>query len=466
MTEHRFSRISAALVTAFSLSGMVTMAQAQTPLADDIRTTTDEATGGAPLPMDDAVGQAKVDSTVREAQIRMLRMQLRAPSPQAEKATPLASVLQLANARNAYQHLDDLYPVTSISRGSGEPSPLAAAPMNLDSIRIAHGDGRTVSLADWQRNTVTDGLLVLHRGQVVYENYHAGMSATQRHALWSVTKSMTGLIAADLIQAGSIDPTAPISHYLPELRDSAWGDATVQQTLDMTTGVDYTEGALEPDSGVLHYLMAAGLIPTTPLYPGPRTVVDFLKTRKKAGEHGKTFKYKTPDTEVIGLLLTKVTGKDIATLVSERLWVPMGAETDAYILKDRQGTQLAGAGVNSTLRDLARLGELVRLEGRFNGRQILQPGTVAEIRKGGDRAAFAAGGNARQGYSYHNFWWVSHDASGSFEAKGLNGQHIHVNPASELVIVKLSSNILPDTIATHVPDRNAFAAIAQAVQGR
>ena len=238
MTEHRFSRISAALVTAFSLSGMVTMAQAQTPLADDIRTTTDEATGGAPLPMDDAVGQAKVDSTVREAQIRMLRMQLRAPSPQAEKATPLASVLQLANARNAYQHLDDLYPVTSISRGSGEPSPLAAAPMNLDSIRIAHGDGRTVSLADWQRNTVTDGLLVLHRGQVVYENYHAGMSATQRHALWSVTKSMTGLIAADLIQAGSIDPTAPISHYLPELRDSAWGDATVQQTLDMTTGVD------------------------------------------------------------------------------------------------------------------------------------------------------------------------------------------------------------------------------------
>ena len=181
MTEHRFSRISAALVTAFSLSGMVTMAQAQTPSADDIRTTADEATGGVPLPMDDSVGQAKVDATVREAQIRLLRKQLRGELPQVEEATPLASVLQLGNAR-AYQYLDDLYPVTSISRGSGTPSPLASAPMNLDSIRIAHGDGTTVSFAEWQRNTVTDGLLVLHRGQVVYEKYHVGMSATQQHA--------------------------------------------------------------------------------------------------------------------------------------------------------------------------------------------------------------------------------------------------------------------------------------------
>lgn len=466
MTEHRLSRMSAALLSAFYLAGMVSMAQAQTAAGEHARTVTDEQPRGRPWRMDEGIDQIAPDVLMRDAEIRALRKQLQHVSPEVEKAVPLASVLRLNNAREIFQHLDTLYPVSSISRGSRGASELAAAPMNLDAIRIEDGTGNTVSFADWQRNTVTDGLLVLHRGQVVFEKYYAGMSSTRRHALWSVTKSMTGLIAADLIEAGTIDPTAPVSHYLPELRDSAWGDATVQQTLDMTTGVDYTEGALEPESGVLHYMVAAGLIPTTPLYPGPRNVIDFLKTRKKAGEHGKAFKYKTPDTEVIGLLLTKVTGKDIATLVSERLWAPMGAETDAFILKDRQGTQLAGAGVNSTLRDLARLGELVRLEGRFNGKQILQPGTVAGIRKGGDRAAFAAGGHARRGYSYHNFWWVSHDASGSFEAKGLNGQHIHVNPANELVIVKLSSNILPDTISTHVPDRNAFAAIAQAVRGR
>lgn len=417
----------------------------------------------AQLPMNPP---ANPDAAALDAELRALRKQLQDASPQAEKAIPLAEVLRLANARQIYQRLDTLYPVTHISRGGGAPSVLGAASMNLDGITLPDSDGKTVTLADWQRNTVTDGLLVLHRGQVLYEKYYDGMSVAQRHALWSVTKSMTGLIATDLIQAGTIDPSAPIAHYLPELRDSAWGDATVQQTLDMTTGVDYTEGSLEPGSGILDYMIAAGLIPTSPLHPGPRTIVDFLKSRKKAGEHGKAFRYKTPDTEVIGLLLTKVTGKDIATLVSERLWAPMGAETDAYVLRDRQGTQLAGAGVNSTLRDLARLGELVRLEGRFNGRQILQPATVAEIRKGGDRAAFEAGGDSRKGYSYRNFWWVSHDASGSFEAKGLNGQHIHINPAAELVVVKLSSNILPDTSSTHVPDRNAFAAIAQAVQGR
>ena len=97
--------------------------------------------------------------------------------------------------------------------------------------------------------------------------------------------------------------------------------------------------------------------------------------------------------------------------------------------------------------------------------QVVAKTVVDEIRKGADPEKFKASGQAsRAGYSYHNQWWISHDAAGSFEAKGLNGQHIHINPRAELVIVKLSSHPVGNTIFTHVLDRRAFEAVAKAVQ--
>lgn len=395
-----------------------------------------------------------------------LALALMAASPLAHAQVTAQSSSALQNlalpmpiTRSFHLTLDQRYPNSVVTRGTGAPSPLPAAPMDLDTIVVKGDDGKSMRFADWQRQTVTDGLLVLHRGQVVYEKYAGGLTATQRHATWSVTKSLTGLIATDLIQAGTIDPNAPIGHYVPELRDSAWGDATVQQVLDMRTGVRYDENPLELVSGIRHFIGAAGLspvLPVFPLHPRPRTIMDFLKTRQKSGEHGQDFRYKTPDSQVIAQVLVKVTGKDLATLFSERIWAPMGAERDAFLLKDRGGTHLSGSGLASTLRDLARFGEMVRLEGRFNDKQILQPGTVAEIRKG-----------EAQGYDHHNSWWMTHDADGSFEARGFSGQYVHVNPAAELVIVKLSTNVFAEfTPIQAVPDRNAFAAIAQALRGR
>ncbi len=165
--------------------------------------------------------------------------------------------------------------------------------------------------------------------------------------------------------------------------------------------------------------------------------------------------------------MQRVTGKSYATLLSERIWSRIGAQEDAFVWTDAGGSQVTSVGVSATLRDLGRLGETLRQGGRFNGQQVLSAATVAELRKGADPEKFkAAGQTMRAGYSYHNQWWIPHDADGSFEAKGLNGQHIHINPAAELVVVKLSSHPVPNTAFTHVVDRNAFAALAAAVRGR
>ncbi|MCZ8285873.1 MAG: serine hydrolase, partial [Bacteroidia bacterium] len=233
------------------------------------------------------------------------------------------------------------------------------------------------------------------------------------------------------------------------------------------TGVQYQENFADPASGIFQYLMAAGLVPLPTDYAGPRTVTDFLKTVKKEGQHGAAFQYKTVDTEVIGWLLQRVTQTSYAELLSQRLWAPLGAQEDGYVWVDPAGAQLSSVGVAATMRDLARLGEMLRLDGRYNGRQVLSAATVADIRKGADPAKFkAAGMPMRAGYSYHNQWWIPHDADGTFEAKGLNGQHIHVNPAAQLVVVKLSSHPVPNTAFTHTLDRQAFAALAASLGRR
>lgn len=382
------------------------------------------------------------------------------PAP-SDKQVRLATVLKYPNSRWAFHHMRELGPTANVARGAGAPVTLKSAPSDVDKLSFDNGQGASISFADWQRSTYTDGLLVLHKGKVVYQRTYVGMDAAQPHALWSMSKSFTGLLATLLIHEGTINPNALVSSYLPELADSAWADATVQQTLDMTTGVQYREDFADPNSGIFRYLMASGLLPPPASYTGPRNTIDLIKTTKKEGEHDVGFQYKSVDTEVIAWLLQRVTGKSYAKLVSERIWSRLSMHDDAYVWVDSIGTQLGSVGLNASLRDLGHFGEMLRMKGRFNNQQVVPEAVIKEIRAGASAEKFKAGGMPmRNGYSYHNHWWIPHDADGSFEAKGVNGQHIHINPAAELVIVKLSSHPVANTALTHVLDRLAFAALA------
>jgi CubicO group peptidase (beta-lactamase class C family) len=385
--------------------------------------------------------------------------------PPPDKVIKLSTVLKFPNGRWAFHHMRELGPTAQVWRGDAQPSVMREMPQAMDTLAFEDDKGGKTTLADWQRGTYTDGLLVLHKGAVVYQKYYAGMAANQPHSLWSMSKSFTGLLATMLIKEGVIDPDSLVTRYLPELKDSAWADATVQQTLDMTTGVAYNENFRDPNSGIFQYLHASGLLPAPPTYSGPRTIPDLLVTLKKEGEHGAGFRYKSVDTEVLGWLLQRVTGRSYAALLSERLWSKIGAQDDGYVWVDPIGSQVTSVGFSATLRDLGRLGETLRLGGRFNGRQVVAEAVIAELRKGADTEKFKTAGQAmRLGYSYHNQWWIPHDRDGTFEMKGLNGQHMHINPAAELVVVKLSSHPAGDTSVTHNLDRRAFAAMADALR--
>ena len=368
-------------------------------------------------------------------------------------------------ARWAQQHARELLPTRNIRHGAMPASPLPAALRPLDDVAFEDGNGQKTTILKWQQDNYTDALIVLHKGRIVYERYDNQMRPETPHLLFSVTKSFTGLLAAQLAREGKIDPDALVTKYVPELAESAWGDMKVREVMDMTGAVRFREVYTDPTTEIFPYLYASNLLPPPAGYAGPKSIYDFLKTLKKEGEHGAGFVYRTVHSEVLGWIVSRVTGKHFADLMSERFWTQLGMEEDAYLLVDSLGTPLQGAGLNAPARDLARFGEMLRLGGEFNGKRVLDKQVIDDLRKGGDREKFKASGMAfRPGYSYHNQWWILHNADGAFEASGVNGQMVHINPAAEMVVIKLASHPVAGAGFTHATTLKAWAALAQAVR--
>jgi CubicO group peptidase (beta-lactamase class C family) len=207
------------------------------------------------------------------------------------------------------------------------------------------------------------------------------------------------------------------------------------------------------------------MLPPPPNYAGPNNIYDFLKTLKKEGEHGAGFVYRTVHSEVLGWIVSRITGKHFADLLSERIWQKLGMEEDAYVMIDSVGTPLQGAGLCATARDLARFAEMLRRGGELNGQRVFDKAVIDDLRIGGDREKFKASGlSFRPGYSYHNQWWILHNADGAYEASGIHGQMIHINPAAEMVVVKLSSHPVASAGFTHPLTLKAWEALARAVR--
>jgi CubicO group peptidase (beta-lactamase class C family) len=308
----------------------------------------------------------------------------------------------------------------------------------------------------------TDGIVVLYKGRVVYERYFGALKPDGQHIAHSVTKSFVGTVAATLIAEGKLAPEARITQYVPELANSAFGDATVRQVLDMTTGLRYGEIYADPNSDVWNFARAASLVPRPPGYNGPATSYDYLKSMRKEGEHGQGFAYKSPNTEVLGWLIRRVTGQPLGQVLSERLWKPLGMESDGYMQVDGSGAPLAAGGLNLQLRDLARFCEMMRQGGRFDGKQVVPAAVVADIERGGSRDDFAKGGyGLLTGWSYRNQWWITHNDHGAYMARGVYGQACYVDPRAEMVIARFASYPLganANLDPTSLPAYHALAA--------
>jgi CubicO group peptidase (beta-lactamase class C family) len=367
--------------------------------------------------------------------------------------------------RWGFSHVREMVPTANVWRGGGPPSPLPAAPRDLDAIAFTSLDGEAMDFARLLARTYTDGIVVLHRGRIVSERYFGALTPERPHIAMSVTKSFVGTLAAILAAEGALDPAAPVVQYLPELKGSAYADATVRQLMDMTIGVRYSEEYADSGAEVWDYARAGGMMVQGPGYAGPKSFYEFLVTLKKEGTHDQAFAYKTVNAEVLAWVLRRVSGLSLAALVSERIWQRIGAEEDAHFMVDRIGTESGGGGLNTTLRDLARFGETVRNDGRApDGTQAIPRAAIDDIRRGGDRALFAkAVSTPAPGWSYRNMWWVTHDPHGVFMARGIHGQSLYVDPLAEVVIARYASHRVAANTANDPLTLPGFRAVALAL---
>jgi len=373
------------------------------------------------------------------------------------------SMLKFPQIRWTFSNVRQLVPTTNVSRGLAAPTPLPRAERSdLDAVSFTPlGKSEPMTWGQAYNANYTDGIVVLHRGRIVYERYSGVFTAEGQHLAQSVTKSMFGTIGQILVAEGRLDENAKVAQYVPELKDSAFGDATVRQVLDMRTGLKYSENYADPKAEIWDHLRAGNVIPRPPGYSGPQTFFEFLQTVQKEGEHGGAFAYKTVNSDALGWVIRRVTGKSVGQNLSERIWNKLGMEQDAYFTVDLVGNEFAGGGLNTGLRDLARFGEMMRNDGRWNGQQIVPKAVVDDIRKGGDRAAFpSASYPLLPGWSYRNMWWVSNNEHGAYAARGVHGQAIYIDPKAEMVIARYASHPMaanPYNDPTSLPAYHALA---------
>ena len=372
-------------------------------------------------------------------------------------------------------HLREFLPTEEISRGLGAPVPLAYPPPYefgdlrdaIDALTFTPlGADRQMSWEQSLYANYTDGVLILHKGRVIYERYFGCLQPDGKHAAMSMTKSLTGLLAEILVVEGKLDDAAPVSAIVPEVKDSAFGSATVRQVMDMTTGLRYSEDYADPNADIWTYSAAASPLPKPAGYSGPDGYWEYLQQVKPEGRHGDAFHYRTVNSDMLGWIISRVSGKSVTALASERLWRPMGAEQDAYMTVDGKGTPYAGGGLSAGLRDLGRLGLLMLNEGVIDGKRLFPAEVVKKIRAGGDPAKFGESYPALVGGRYSSMWWLYPGDEGVIAARGVHGQTIYVDPSAEMVLVRFASfpkaqNPLIDP--TSLP---AFRAVSQYLKSR
>ncbi len=353
--------------------------------------------------------------------------------PPAEEQVTLANWRTAPFNRWAFRHVRELIPSAEIANDPASVRPLPEAPAALPGFEdVAKG---------------CDALLVLHRGHLVAERYGEGMTGTTPHILMSVSKSMLGLLAGILAEAGRLDVEAPVTDYVPEVGETVYRGATVRHLLDMRVGILFDEDYLAASGPIIAYRQATGWNPVDPQEP-PSDLRSFYSRLTEAdGEHGQRFHYVSTNTDLLAWVIERATGERYADLMSRLLWAPSGAERAAYITVDRLGAPRAAGGMCVTARDLARIGQLIVENGCRDGRQVLPERWIDDIETGGDPDAWDMGDFADffpgRAMHYRSQCYVLRGERPLIFGIGIHGQNIYVDRRAEAVVVRLSSQALP-----------------------
>ncbi|OBK16662.1 serine hydrolase domain-containing protein [Mycobacterium asiaticum] len=371
-------------------------------------------------------------------------------------------------AQWSFQHVEDMVPTAIIARGTGPAAALPDSQSPVAEISVTTKRGVATTVGTVMATTATDGWAVAWRGSLLAEQYCGSLTRHTRHLLFSVSKSLVAAVVGALHGSGAIDLEAPVTAFVPALEHCGYAGATVRHLLDMRSGIAFSEHYKDPSAEVHLLDQAMGWAPrSTP--DAPATLKEFLLTLRRKAPHGGPFEYRSCETDVLGWICEVVGAQRMPALMSELLWSRIGAETDASIGVDTEGTGLFDGGINACLTDMIRFGSLFLSDGvSLTGRQVVPAAWIADTLDGGpdSRAAFAAGpdDNEMPGGMYRNQVWFPYHGSNVLLCLGMRGQMIYVNRAAEVVAAKLSTE--SESHEPHMIDAlRAFDAVANELGG-
>ena len=284
--------------------------------------------------------------------------------------------------------------------------------------------GTSLAFNEFLKQTDTNAFLVIRNGVMTYEWYKDGVTQSTQLPSYSVAKTMTSIMIGQLINQGKIKESDKFVDYFPNLKAGTSFDlVTIQQLLDMQAGVGVSDNYPAGPSG--WGVAIAQMYATTDLDW-------FLKNnRKMAFEPGSKSEYMSVDTQMLGMIIKKVTGKRVSDYFSKNVWQAVGAKYPATWNVDRiGGTEKTFCCFNASAIDYGRIGMLFLNGGYAGPTKVIDNNWLKRLSTPVTTLDRNWGYGAQVWHPYPN----------TSLALGLHGQFIFINPATRTVIVKLSDN--------------------------
>lgn len=268
----------------------------------------------------------------------------------------------------------------------------------------------------------TVAFLIIKDDSIQYEKYFDGYDETSIVPSFSMAKSVTSILIGCALDEGLIlSVDEPITKYIPELTKNGFEKVTIKHLLQMTSGLDFSESYFNPFGEAASFYYGRNL----------KREIRKLKLKREPGD---AFEYNSGDTQLLGLVLERsLKGKTVTAYFQEKLWTPLEMEYDGSWSLDKkdEGMEKTFCCINARARDFAKIGRLYLNKGNWNGKQIVSEKWVEESTK-----VDTVNGSAW--YYQHQWWLPSQD--GAFMAEGILGQFVYVDPAKDLIIVRLGKN--------------------------
>ena len=313
--------------------------------------------------------------------------------------------------------------------------------------------GAEMTLEDLFKVHFARGMILIQDDKVLYEKYFDGFGPHKQHIWFSMSKSLASAALGILVEQGKIDIKKSPAHYIPELKNSGFERVTIQNLLDMATSIDFKETYTDMTSDfALKYAVAMnmGWLPgardaqpeSTEIYGVHDFLSKYIKPNKEL-EPGTDFDYNSSNADVIGWLISRVSGQPYEQFISEQIWSKLGMEHDAYFTVDRAFMPVVTGGMNSTLRDAARFALMIKNEGKVNNKQLIPSAWINSALNIDEKLKSHMTTNPKYGEesweAYHNMWWILDSEKGEFCATGIHGQVIYINRSKNTVMVWFSN---------------------------